>query len=61
VESQAGEDLRVSVEELGWPAAHHAVERRHPLLSIEQKFHHAGRQRAVATVVGCFGFRGPDQ
>ena len=61
VEAQTGEGLRVAVKELRRPAAHHAVERSHALLAVEQQFHHARRQCAVTTVRCGIRLCGPDE
>ena len=61
VEAESGEGLGVAVEELGRLAAHDAVEGRHALLAIQQQFHDAGRQRAVAAMRRRLRFGGPDE
>ena len=38
-----------------------AVERRHPLLAVQQEFHHARSKVAVASVLGTVGVRDPHQ
>src|ERR1019366_1493571 len=41
--------------------AHHAIERRHALLAVEQELHYAGRERSIAPMRSRLGFRRPDQ
>ena len=61
VEAQRRERLRIAIEEPGRLAAHHAVERRHSLLTVQQQLHHARRQRAVAAMDCGLRLRRPDQ
>ena len=61
MEAQPGECLGVAIEELRRPSAHHAVERGHSLLAVEQQLHDAGRERTVAAMRRRLRFRGPDQ
>jgi hypothetical protein len=51
----------VAVEEFGRLAQHHAVERGHALLPVEQELHHASGQRAVTAMRRRLGLGGPDQ
>jgi hypothetical protein len=61
VEAQSGEGVGVAVEELGRPAARHAVERGHALLTVEQELDDAGCERCVAAMGGGHGLGGPHQ
>ncbi|MCU0990925.1 MAG: hypothetical protein MUE63_15490 [Xanthomonadales bacterium] len=61
MEVQAGEGLRVAIEEAWRLAADHAVERCHALLPVEQQLHDARRQRAFAAARGGLAFGGPNQ
>ena len=61
MEAQPGEGLGVSIEELRRLAAHHAVERGHALLTIQQELHHAGGQRAITAMRRRLGFGGPNE
>ena len=61
MEPEPGERLGVPVEKLWRLATHHAVQRRHALLAVQQEFHHAGGERPFTTVHGRFGFGGPHE
>ena len=58
---QPGERLDVAVEKLRRPTAHDAVQRGYPLLTVEQEFDDACRERPVAAVSGRFGLGCPHE
>jgi len=61
VEIQAREGLSVAVKKLRWLAADQAVERRDPLLAVEQELDAAGLEGLVPPSVGILRLRRPYQ
>ena len=61
MEVQSLENFLIPVEELRRLSSDNAIERRHPLLPVQQQLHDARRQRTAAPVHGCLRFGGPNQ
>ncbi len=56
---KARESLDITIKKLGRSSSQNSIDRRDPLLAIEQEFHHPGRQRSIAAVIGRLGFSRP--
>jgi hypothetical protein len=61
VKAQARECLGVAIKELGRLTPDNTIERRDPLLAIEQQLDNASGQNGITTVCGTLRLSGPDQ